>query len=91
MTKHTKLLGILVILPIASCAPTPMSNTNAQGAGAGAGAVGGALLGGIIGHQSGNAAEGAAIGAVGGALTGYQNGPKWFGGDGSIQQTKRGE
>lgn len=89
MTNHTKLLSLLASIPLASCAP--MSNTNAQVAGAGTAAVGGAILGGVIGHQSGNAAEGAAIGGAGGAIYGYQSGASWFGGDGSINQTKRGE
>lgn len=90
MNRHIKLTGILAIFTLSSCATQPMSNENAKGAGAGAGALGGAILGGIIGHQSGNALEGAAIGAAGGGIAGYQNGADWFGGDKSIQKTRRG-
>lgn len=79
-------LLLTVFLPC--CAP--MSNENAKPSGAALGAAGGAVLGGIIGHQSGRAGEGAAIGAAAGGMSGWENGPKWLGGDGSISRTRVG-
>ena len=84
------LLPFFIALLLGACSSSPMSNENATKAGAGAGALGGAAVGAVIGHQSGNAKKGAAIGAGVGFLSGLENGKKWFGGDGSIQKTRRG-
>lgn len=78
----------LTAIPI-SCAP--MSNNNAKPTAAVGGALLGAAAGGIIGHQSGHTAEGATIGAAAGGAYGWENGPKILGGNGSIQDVKRGD
>jgi len=90
MKNKIQLMGLLAIMQLTSCATQPMSNDNSKKVGAGLGAAAGAALGGILGHQSGRGLEGAAIGAAAGGAYGYQHGPKPLGGDGTIQQTRRG-
>lgn len=75
------------VAALSSC--QPMSNQNATGTGAAVGATGGAILGALAGNQSGQAEEGAVVGAIGGAAVGAQNGPRWFGGDGTIKKVER--
>ena len=87
--KPTTCYAVLILTAlIPSCAP--MSNTNAKPTAAIGGALLGAAGGAAIGKQSDRAGEGAAIGAAAGGLYGWENGSNILGGDGSVQDVRRG-
>lgn len=79
---------LLLTVLISSCAP--MSNTNAKPTAAIGGALLGAAGGAAIGNQSGRTGEGALIGAAAGGAYGWENGSNLLGGDGSVQDVRKG-